>query len=106
MSDSFLVVFSTFPTLPKAREISKLLIEKRMAGCINIVGPAESFFWWKGKVDRAREYLLVIKTKARRFSRLRNFLQKHHPYSVPEIIALPIRKGNSPYLNWLKASVR
>ena len=106
MQDSFLVVLSTFPTLSKAKQISKLLVGKRLAACVNILGPASSFFWWKGKVDRAREYLLVIKTKTSRFNRLKSFLEKHHPYSVPEIIALPIRRGNSPYLGWLKASVR
>ena len=106
MPGSFLVVLSTYPSLTQAKQISRLLVERRLAACVNILGPIQSFFWWKGKVDRAREYLLVIKTKTNRFRSLQTVIEKRHPYSVPEIIALPIRKGNTPYLNWLRASIR
>lgn len=106
MPGSFLVVLTTLPTAVGARQMSKLLIQKKLAACVNILGPVQSFFWWQGKVDQAREYLLLIKTKASHFAPLRIFLEKHHPYSVPEIIALPLQKGNAPYLDWIKASVR
>ena len=105
MPDSFVIVLSTLPNVSKARRISKLILQKKLAACINILGPAESLFWWQGEIDRTKEHLLLIKTKASHFSSLRSLLEKYHPYSVPEIIALPIRKGNGPYLNWLRASV-
>lgn len=72
---------------------------------MNILGPAASFFWWQGKIDRAKEWLLLIKTRDSRFSDLRRFLEKRHPYSVPEIVALPIKKGNKPYLAWIRSIV-
>ena len=106
MRRSFLVVLTTVPTAAKARQIGKLLIQKRLAACVNILGPAQSFFRWQGKIDRAREHLLFIKTQASRFVRLRTFLEKHHPYSVPEIIALSVQKGNAPYLDWVEANIR
>ena len=105
MPGNFLVVLTTLPNAAKARQVAKLLIQKKFAACVNILGPAQSFFRWEGKIDQAREFLLLIKTQASHFTRLRAFLEKHHPYSVPEIIALPVQKGNTPYLDWIKASV-
>lgn len=105
MPDSFIVVLTTLPTRSKAQELSKAVLRKKLAACINLLGPAQSAFWWKGKIDHATEYLLLIKTRSSHFARLRRFLEKNHPYSVPEIIALPIRKGNPPYLSWIKKSI-
>jgi periplasmic divalent cation tolerance protein len=82
-----------------------VLYEPAAFSGVNIMGPAESSFWWQGKIDRAREYLLLIKTRTSQFVRLRQFLERHHPYSVPEIVALPIEKANAPYLNWIRNSV-
>ena len=106
MPDSFVVVLTTLPTRAKAREISKLLIQKKLVACVNLLGPAQSFFHWQGKLNQTQEYLLVLKTTARCFSRVRTFLEQNHPYQVPEIISLPIKKGNAPYLNWIRTSVR
>lgn len=106
MSDSSFVVLTTLPSDSKARKIARLLLKEKFAACVNIVGPVHSLFWWQGKVDRAKEFLLLIKTRASRFERLQKFLEKHHPYSVPEIIALPIHKGNRAYLDWIRTSLR
>lgn len=105
MPSSCLVVLTTLPTRAQARKISQLLLKKKLAACINLIGPAESSFWWQGKIDKAREYLLFIKTHRSHFIRLRRFLEKNHPYSVPEIVALSISKGNSTYLNWIRKSI-
>ena len=106
MPSAYLVVLTALPTLSKARQISTLILKRNLAACVNLVGLAESSFWWRGKIDHAKEYLLLIKTRASRFERLRQLLEKNHPYSVPEIVALPIVKGNAPYLKWLKTNVR
>ena len=105
MPDSFLVVLTALPSSGKAREIARLALRDKLAACVNILGPAQSYFWWKGKRSRAKEYLLLIKTRASKFDRLRRFLEKNHPYEVPEIVALPIRKGNTPYLNWIRSVI-
>ena len=106
MADSCIVVLTALPNRAKAREISRLILKKKLAACVNVIGPAESSFWWQGKIDRTEEYLLLIKTRASRFSRLRRLLERNHPYSVPEIVALPIKQGNLPYLSWLRSSIR
>ena len=105
MPSSCIVVLTTLPSLSQAHRISEQILKKRLAACVNVVGPVRSFFWWKGKIDRTSEHLLLIKTRASRFSRLRRFLERVHPYSVPEILALPIKAGNAPYLNWLRREV-
>ncbi len=106
MPGNFLVILTTLPSAAQARQISKRLIQKKLAACVNVLGPAQSFFRWEGKIDKVREYLLVIKTRASHFDKLSAFLKTCHPYLVPEIVALPILKGNLPYLNWIKDSVR
>ncbi len=100
-----LVVLVTAP--PRhAKRLAKLLITKRLAACVNIVPAVESVFWWEGKVDRAREVLLLIKTTAARFESLRRAIVRHHPYDVPEILALPILKAHQPYTRWISSSVQ
>ena len=103
-SDAYLVVLTTLPNLAQSRKLSRLLLKSRLAACTNIFGPAESSFWWKGKIDKSREYLMLVKTRASHFKRLRELIGKNHPYSVPEIIALRIQAGNAAYLDWLKTS--
>ncbi|MBI4115717.1 MAG: divalent-cation tolerance protein CutA [Candidatus Omnitrophica bacterium] len=100
----FIVVLTTLPSRAKARQLARLILSQKLAACVNLLGPAESFFWWQGKIDHAKEFLLIIKTRTSRFSLLRRFLEKHHPYDVPEIISLIIRDGNDAYLQWLKVS--
>lgn len=105
MPSSSLIVLTTLPKLSKARQIAAQVLQKNLAACVNLLGPVESSFRWQGKIDHAKEYLLLMKTRASHFARLRHFLERNHPYSVPEIVALAIEKGNTPYLEWLKASV-
>ncbi len=62
---------------------------------------ARSFYWWEGKICGEEEFILLIKTKASLFSRLEKRIKEIHPYTVPEIIALPIEKGSPEYLDWL-----
>lgn len=105
MLSPYLIVLTTLPDRSKAKKISEQILRKRLAACINLIGPIESSFWWQGKIDQAKEQLLLIKTRATYFSRLRRFLEKNHPYSVPEIVAIPIAKGNKSYLEWIKESI-
>jgi len=106
MPDSFILVLTTLPSPQKSRRLAELVLKKKLAACINILGPVQSFFWWKKKIDRAREYLLLIKTRRSLFSKLESLIRKNHPYSIPEIVSLPIDRGTKPYLDWLSASLR
>ncbi len=105
MNERYLVVLVTCPGSRHAGTLATVLLRKRLAACVNILPRVQSWFWWKGRLDRASESLLIIKTSARRFPALMRAVRAHHPYEVPEIIALPIVKGFQPYLAWLRNSV-
>lgn len=100
-----IVVLVTCPGGRHAGTLATLLVRKRLAACVNVLPNVQSRFWWNGKVDRASESLLIIKTSARRFPALIRAVRAHHPYEVPEIIALPIVNGFQPYLAWVRNSV-
>ena len=100
-----LVVLVTVPTLQEARQLARLIVQQRLAACVNIVPGIASLFWWKGRMEQARETLLIIKTTTAAFETLRRFICAHHSYEVPEVIAMPIRAGHRPYLNWVQKSV-
>ena len=96
------VVLVTCANLAEARRIARWLVEARLAACVNVLGaPVHSVYRWKGKVESAREHLLVIKTSRGRLSALQRAVMRLHSYDVPEIIALPIAAGSRAYLKWL-----
>ena len=99
------VVLVTCPTRSNALVLAEAVLRKRLAACANLVPGIESRFWWQGKIDRARETLLILKTTARQVARLRTAVLALHPYDVPEIIALPITAAHPPYLQWVSSSV-
>src|SRR5437899_12203609 len=101
------VVLVMCGTLRETRRIARRVISKRLSAWVNIVlSPAESFYTWKGKLEKAREYLLVMKTTAKRLVKLEREVKRLHSYDVPEFIALPISEGSAEYLSWLGDSVR
>lgn len=101
------VVLVTCGSLVEGRRISRSVISKRLAACVNIMlSPIESVYSWKGKVEKAREYLLIFKTAATRLAELEREVKRLHSYDVPEFIALPIVAGSSDYLAWLRDSLR
>ena len=100
--NEFLLVFTTVPDEKIAQKIVKGLIEERLAACVTISASAQSYYWWEGKISKDNEHVLFIKTKAILFSKLEKKIQEIHPYEVPEIIAVPILKGPTRYLNTIK----
>lgn len=102
-----IVVLVTCSSLKEGRRIGRALVEARLAACVNLLRtPVESIYRWKGNVDAAKEFLLVIKTSRARFAALEEAVKRLHKYDVPEIIALPIESGSRDYLAWLTDSVR
>lgn len=100
------VVLVTCPSLAVARKIARIVVQKRLAACVNVVrGPVESFYAWKGKLESAREHLLIIKTTAQRLLQLEGEVKRLHTYDVPEFIALPISEGSAAYLSWLHENI-
>ena len=98
----FLVVLTAVPDIETAQAIALDLVGKRLAACVNVLSPGLSFYWWEGKVTEADERLLLIKTRAERYDELEKALKALHPYTVPEIVALPIDRGLPAYLEWVE----
>ncbi len=99
------IVLVTCGTLTEGRRIARRVVSNRLAACVNIIlSPVESCYTWKWKLEKAREYLLVMKTTAKRLTALENEVKRLHSYDVPEFIAMPITEG-AKYLSWLDDSV-
>ena len=99
------VILVTVASLSEAEAIATQLVEAKLAACINFL-PIESIYLWQGKVNRDREYQLIIKTDLAKFEQLADKIKTLHSYEVPEIIAIPIVKGSKTYLDWLKDSLQ
>jgi periplasmic divalent cation tolerance protein len=101
------VVLVTCGTLAEGRRIARRVVSSRLAACVNLMlSPVESIYTWKGKLEKAREYLLVMKTTSKRIADLEREVKRLHSYDVPEFIALTIVAGSSDYLAWLQESVK
>jgi periplasmic divalent cation tolerance protein len=101
-----LVAFSTVAKLEDAEGIARVLVERRLAACVNVVPGLVSVYRWKGSVERDEECLLIIKTRTDRLEALKATLVSLHPYEVPELVAIPVEGGHAPYLAWLDESVQ
>ncbi|MCJ7654662.1 MAG: divalent-cation tolerance protein CutA [Dehalococcoidia bacterium] len=101
-----IVIFVTTSTEAEAHKVAELLLGHRKAACVNIVPRVDSSFWWRGKLDSARESLLIIKTRASLLTEIIELVKSVHSYEVPEIIALPIIGGSEDYLKWIDDEVK
>jgi periplasmic divalent cation tolerance protein len=95
------IVLVTCASMGEARRIGRSVVEKKLAACANIVAGVESIYRWKGRVERAREVLVVMKTSAGRLRKLESEVKRMHSYDVPEFVAVPIVAGSQEYLKWI-----
>lgn len=100
-----LLVLTTLAKSADAEWLARALVERGLAACVNVVPGVTSIYRWKGKVERGEEQLLLIKTRGERLGELREAVVALHPYELPELIALPIEAGHTPYFDWLDESV-
>ncbi len=100
------VIFVTAANKKEAEKIACALIKEKLAACANIIENLHSIFWWQGKVDNAKEALLIVKTRKALMNKLIKKVKSLHSYEVPEIIALPIICGDKKYLKWIDESTR
>jgi len=96
-----LLVLTNVPDQATAEALAGRLIDDRLAACVNILAPCRSLYRWQGSVETASEIPLLIKTTGERYPALEAAIRQHHPYEVPEVIALPIAHGLPAYLAWL-----
>ncbi|XP_037816812.1 protein CutA homolog [Lucilia sericata] len=99
------IAFVTAPDDKIAKKLAKGLVEEKLAACVNIIPNIQSVYMWEGKLNEDNEYLMIIKTRTSRVEELSKWVRNNHPYSVAEVITLPIEHGNLPYMKWLSESV-
>ncbi|XP_039453768.1 protein CutA homolog isoform X1 [Culex pipiens pallens] len=99
------IAYVTTPDENSAKALARKLVERKLAACVNIIPGLTSVYEWEGKLNEDHETLLMIKTRTSRVDELAKFVRENHPYSVAEVISVPIENGNPPYLEWLSRSV-
>lgn len=101
MSSAFQLVFCTCPDKTTAKKLAHLLVSEKLAACVNILPGISSVYSWEDEIETVQEHLLLIKTNSEQYPFIETTLFKHHPYEVPEIIAVPIERGLPQYLDWI-----
>lgn len=99
------IVLTTCPDAETAERLATALVEAGLAACVNIVPGIRSVYRWQGAVVKEGELLLVIKSRSDRFEALRAALIEHHPYELPEVIAVSVSEGHLPYLAWIDSQL-
>lgn|SRR5690554_2961967 len=106
MESTKLLVLTNLPDRAAAERIADLVIERRLAACVNILAPCRSVYRWKEAVQHDEEHPMLIKTTAERYPALEQAIRGAHPYELPEIIAVPIERGLPAYLDWVAAETQ
>ncbi|MFV2060219.1 MAG: divalent-cation tolerance protein CutA [Gammaproteobacteria bacterium] len=99
------VIYCTCPNNEVANTISKVLVENKLAACVNILPNITSIYRWQGELQRDQEQLLLIKSRSDKFEDIKQAIIKYHPYELPEIIAVSIDNAVPNYLNWINESL-
>ena len=103
MSNEYSMIITTYPDKDTAKKTARLLVEKRLAACVQMF-PIESVYLWKEKICDENEIMLFIKSKTALFDRISAAIKENHSYEVPEIIQIPITDGLPEYLRWIEHS--
>jgi periplasmic divalent cation tolerance protein len=100
--DHFIQIVTTTDDEELAGKIAHSLVENRLAGCVQVLGPITSVYRWKGQIEKAQEWQCLVKTRQGLYEAVEKAIKAIHPYETPEIIALPIEAGSLEYLTWLR----
>ncbi len=102
----FAIVFVTAPSLKVARKLARAALGARLAACANLAPGLESHYWWRGKMERSAEVLMIFKTTRHRLPALEKLVLEQHPYDTPEFVVLPLNAGTERYLAWVQEAVK
>lgn len=104
MATSYQICFITVGDEKTANAIIDGLLKNRLAACVSIIGNVSSVYWWKNKIEHAREFLLIVKTRKSLTEDIIQFVRENHTYAIPEVIFFEITHGNRDYLDWIGAN--
>lgn len=102
MKKKFIQIFTTTDKKDLAEKIADKLVQEKFSQCVQILGPIKSIYRWKGKIEKAEEWLCIIKCAEKNYKKIEKTIKELHTYEVPEIIAVPIIRGSKDYLRWLE----
>ena len=104
--DKYIEITTTTADKKDADNISREILNNKLAACVQIEGPIKSIYWWKDNLEESEEWLCRIKTKKALFNQIESVIKKMHPYELPEIIAKEILAGSKEYLEWMDNVVK
>jgi periplasmic divalent cation tolerance protein len=100
-----ILIYTTFPNKKSAEKLAEKILKMRLAACLNY-WPIDSQYLWKNKIEKAKEWAMIIKTEKKNYQKIEKIIKKDHPYKIPAIFSWPITKGEKNYLKWLKKEIR
>lgn len=106
LTSPYYIALTTCPNSTIATELAETCVEKKLAACVNIIPSIQSIYQWQGKIEHDTESLLIIKTTKDKLETLDTFIQKQHPYDIPEFITFNIESGSQNYFDWIRQSIK
>jgi len=95
------LVYTTWPSIVEAERVGRTIVERRLAACVNIMPGMISHYWWEGKIERAEEVVMIIKTRAAKADSVRKAVKQLHSYTTPSIVVLPVEDVDPDYHAWI-----
>ena len=105
MSTNYVIILVTTSSKQEAEKISKHLLEDRLIVCSNIVGPVTSIYQWSERIEKAEEFLMIMKSGKHLLAKVTDVVKTMHSYEVPEILSIPVEEGSKTYLDWLQSCI-
>ncbi len=106
VTENFIMIYITVPSMEEARKIANLLTEKKLAGCVSIIPNIVSVYRFEGKIEEYQEEQLLVKTKSSLFDEVVEEVKKVHTYKLPEIVAVPFTAMSNDYFIWLNSETK
>jgi periplasmic divalent cation tolerance protein len=104
--DKPILVYTTWPSLAEAEQAGRVLVERRLCACVNILPGMVSYYWWQGAVERGEEVVMIVKTRVALTEDVRAAVKELHAYTVPAVLVLPVDGGDADYLAWILDETR
>ena len=106
MDNKYIQISTTVAKKSDAERIARILLQRKLSACVQIIGPITSIYRWKGKLEKSKEWLCILKTKSSLYKKVEDAIKHSHPYEIPEIIATPIIQGSKTYIEWMNKEMR